>query len=513
MRTRGGRPSLVLLAATVARSAIFLEITVVGVALPALVGDLDTTASRAAWAVTAYTLAIAAAVVPLGRLGDRIGHRRLLLWALSALIIASLACALSPNMTVLLVSRVAQGLAAAALLPSTQAVVAHAFDGAARTRALGRMVGFQALVFASGPIIGGLLIAGPGWRWAFLVVAPFALAGLGLVWAEVPHVERRTDRTALAIVPSALLAASASAITLAGVEARNSGSWFAVSSAVVGIALGIAFVLTDGRSRSPLLDRRLVGERRYLAGITAGFLYQFAMLASSVVLLAYFQLGLGMSAQRAGLAFIPVSLPLLGAGSVVAPLVNRVGVRIPLAAGLVCLGVGFVLSGLLATGNSYWGIAPALLIIGIGISLTVTPIQVLAVGEMHEEVRGLAGGGLSLVRQIGGAMGVAALTTVLGAVERNEVSSTLGSLSSVAAGDLESLVAGRPTATAALRALPASVRRDVVEDGVRIQSIGTRAAMLTGGALMLVGALGVLSLVARTRPPSGAPTPDTAGGE
>jgi len=490
----------VLVAATIARCAIFLEITVVGVALPALVRDFDTTPSRVAWTVTAYTLALAAAVVPLGRLGDRIGHRKLLLWSMTALIAASVACALSPGITFLLVARVVQGLAAAALLPSTQAIVAAAYEGAARTKALGQMVGFQALVFASGPIIGGLLIAGPGWRWVFLVITPFSLLGLLLIWREVPVGTHNSGAANLAVVPSLLLAASATAITLAGVEARDLGPTFAGTSAAVAVALAVAFVIVDRRSSAPLLDPRLIRRRRYLSGLTGGFLYQFGMLASSVVLLSYFQLGLGFSAQRAGLAFIPVSLPLLAAGSVVAPLVTRVGALLPLLTGLTCMGGGFALSGVLAASESYWAMIPALLLIGVGIALTVTPLQVLAVGEMPEDVRGLAGGGLSLVRQIGGAIGVATLTTVLAAAENHHVRGLLGGLSRAAADDLEGLLADREGATAALASLPDATRRTVIGDAVQTQTVATRISLITGGAIIIAGMLLVAALLRGTRP-------------
>lgn len=493
------RRALILLAATIARCAVFLEITIVGVALPTMARDLDTTSSAAAWTVTVYTLALAAAVVPLGRLGDRVSHRRLLVVALAFLAGTSVLCAIAPTLPILLVARVLQGVAAAALMPSTQALVANAYPPKDRTQALGTMMGAQALVFAAGPVIGGLLINGPGWRWVFVIIAPLSLVGLALIVVFVPKQAVEHRGGGLDVLPSLLLAGSASAIVIAGVELGTSGAMVALLYLVAAIVLGWGFVVIDRRAAEPLLDPELFGRPRYLAGLLAGFLYQYGLLAMSVVMLTYFQVALDMPPQTAGLAFLPVSIPLLAAARV-APLVNRFGAARVMLSGLVLMGAAIVLTGLAALDRSYVLMVPSLVIAGLGIALTATPVQTVTVVELPESIRGLAGGGLSLVRQIGGAVGVALLTTVASVVERMRVGDLIDGMSSVEASDLESLVAGRPTAQQSLAQLPDQARTLVSSDAAHTLSVATCISLLVGGIVFLLGAFVTARLMAGTQP-------------
>lgn len=493
------RRGFVLLAATIARCAVFLEITIVGVAITTMVRDLDITTSTAAWTVTAYTLALAAAVVPLGRLGDRVGHRRLLVVALVALAVTSVLCAAAPNFTFLLVARVLQGFSAAALMPSTQALVANSYPPEDRTKALGRMQGAQALVFASGPVIGGLLIAGPGWRWVFAIIAPLALVGLGLILAFVPNVRVERTSSGLDLLPSFLLAMTASAFVIAGVQLGGTTPAMAVVWVAVAAVVGWLFVRADRRTAAPLLDPELLGRRRYRAGLLGGFLYQYGLLAISVVLLTYFQVGLDLSPQAAGIAFLPVSVPLLAA-TWVAPLVKRFGARKVVTVGLVTMATASLVTGVLALERQYLLMIPCLVLVGLGIALTGVPVQALTVAELPESKRGLSGAGLALVRQLGGAFGVAFLVTVATVMERLRVDAIVRGLSSVEASDLESLLAGRPSAQASLGALPDAGRQLVQTDASQTIAVATCIALVVGGLLSLVGTLLVWRLLAGPQP-------------
>lgn len=497
--TRSSRRGLTLLAATIARCAVFLEITIVGVALPTMVRDLDTTSTNAAWTVTVYTLALAAAVVPLGRLGDRIGHRHMLVVALACLAVTSVLCAVAPSLSVLLIARVLQGVAAAALLPSTQALVANAYPTEQRTQALGTMLGAQAVVFASGPVIGGLLINGPGWRWVFVVIAPLAVIALGLLVAFVPNTTPEHGPKGLDIMPSLLLAATASAIVIAGVELGSRSAVVAAGWLVAAVVFGVAFVRVDRRAAEPLLDPELVGRPRYLGGVLAGFLYQYGLLATSVVMLTYFQVALDMPPQTAGLAFLPLSIPILAAARV-APLVRRFGAPRVLLTGLTLMGAAIAVTGLLALDRGYAAMIPSLVVVGFGIALSATPIQSVTVAELPEKVRGLAGGGLSLMRQIGGAVGVALITTVASVVERFRVGRLIGGMSEVQAADLESLVAGRPGARQSLATLPEAGRTLVEDDAARTLAVATCLALTIGGGILLLGTIVVARLLAAGQP-------------
>ncbi|MGI9245653.1 MAG: MFS transporter, partial [Steroidobacteraceae bacterium] len=490
-----------LAAAAIAGSAIFLEITIVGVALPAIVRQFDVSAVAASWTVTAYTLALAAAVVPLGRLGDRIGRRRVLLWGLALRVMSSLACAAAPTLPLLILARSLQGLAAAALMPTTQALVTSAYPPDQRGRALGRMAGVQAVVFASGPVIGGALIAGPGWRWVFLVIAPLAAFAALLVWRVVPRDAAPRPEITVEPMPSLWLALAATMITLAGVEARSWGAVPFLSLLGAGLFCAWQFVRADARSRSPLLDPRLTRNPIFVAGLSGGFIYQFGLLSLSVVLLALFQTAFGMSASQSGLAFLPVSLPLIPAAFVVGPWVDRVGPRKPLLLGIGCVTVGIAATAALAVTQSYLAVLPGLLLVGIGIPLCVTPIQVMAVAHAPDAVRGLEGAALSLVRQIGGAIGVALLSTVAALAETRRLDRLLAGLGGVEGRDLTNLAMQRPGAQQALEALPAEQQHAVQAMAEAASVEATAIALCVGAGVFLLA----LALVARlsARAPSG----------
>ena len=357
----------------------------------------------------------------------------------------------------------------------------------------------QALVVASGPVIGRLPIAGPGWRWVFAIITPLALTGLGLILAFVPKTPVVRQKAGIDLVPSLLLAGTASAFVIAGVQLGGSTPLMAVVWVVVAGLVGVVFVKADRRTAEPLLAPELLGRRRYRAGLLGGFLYQYGLLAISVVLLTFFQVGLDMSPQAAGMAFLPVSVPLLAAAWV-SILVKRFGSRKVVTVGLTTMATASLVTGVLALERQYLPMIPCLVLVGLGIALTGVPVQALTVAELPEHVRGLSGAGLALVRQLGGAFGVAFLVTLASVMERTRVDNLISGLSSVEATDLESLLAGRPSAQASLASLPEAGSQLVQSDATQTIAVATCVALVVGSLLALAGTMAVWRLLSGPQP-------------
>ena len=333
----------------------------------------------------------------------------------------------------------------------------------------------------------------------FAIITPLALTGLGLILAFVPKTPVVRQKAGIDLVPSLLLAGTASAFVIAGVQLGGSTPLMAVVWVVVAGLVGVVFVKADRRTAEPLLAPELLGRRRYRAGLLGGFLYQYGLLAISVVLLTFFQVGLDMSPQAAGMAFLPVSVPLLAAAWV-SILVKRFGSRKVVTVGLTTMATASLVTGVLALERQYLLMIPCLVLVGLGIALTGVPVQALTVAELPEHVRGLSGAGLALVRQLGGAFGVAFLVTLASVMERTRVDNLISGLSSVEATDLESLLAGRPSAQASLASLPEAGGQLVQSDATQTIAVATCVALVVGSLLALAGTMAVWRLLSGPQP-------------
>ena len=410
---------LVLLAGTFITT---LDFFIVNVAIPSLQQDLRAGPTAIQFTVAGYGLALAAALVTGGRLGDLYGRRRLLLVGLAAFTLASAACGLAPSVPVLIVARIAQGLAAALLMPQVLAILNAEYTGARRSRAFGAYGLALGLGAVFGQLIGGVLIhldlAGAGWRSIFLINVPIGALALALIPRLVPEsrspVAARPDLAGTVLATLGLVA-----VVLPLVEGPNLGwpAWvFGCLAASVPLLVGFAVHQRRraGRGRAPLVAPALFRQRSYSVGVALCFVFQLTVASFFLVLALYLQDGRGLGALTAGLIFVP-----MGVGYFVATLLSgRVAARLgryAITLGTAILALGYVLLAVTALGAATApaeALIPALVVAGVGMGIAIPPLPATSLSTVPAGDQAAGSGVLAACQQAGGAVGVALVGVV-----------------------------------------------------------------------------------------------------
>jgi EmrB/QacA subfamily drug resistance transporter len=390
-----------------------LDTLVVASSLPALRGSLHADLSDLEWTVNAYNLAFAVALLTGAALGDRYGRKRIFCAGLLAFTLASAAAALSPSIGALIAARGVQGAAAAMVAPMTLTLISEAFPAEKRGAAIGLWGGITGLAVASGPIVGGAVVGGISWHWIFWLNVPVGLALIPLSMARLS--ESYGPRTRLDIVGLFLAGAGFFGITW-GLIRTNLVGWVSaqtITALLVGGALVGAFLVWEGRAPAPMLSAKLFRSRGFNAANGVSF-FTFASLFGVLFLMMQFlQTALGYSPLAAGVR----TLPWTGAPMLIAPLagalVDRLGNKPFMLAGLACqaIGLGWI-AAIAKPGMSYTWLGVALGVAGIGISMCFPTVANAVVESVPSSEVGIASGTNSAVREIGGVFGVAILASV-----------------------------------------------------------------------------------------------------
>ncbi|MEU4053229.1 MFS transporter [Streptomyces olivaceus] len=396
-----------------------LDVTIVAVALPSMQRELHASAAAVQWVVSGYALAFALSLVTAGRIGDAFGRRRVFLAALAAFVLCSAAAGAAPGIGLLIVARLAQGVAAGCLAPQNSALIQQLFRGAERGRAFGLFGATVGVSSAVGPVVGGLILAlaGPaGWRWIFYVNVPVGVVALLLGLRLLPRVEPG-GRGRLDPVGVGLLGCGILALMLPLVLAEGGGLTRAWWLFPVGAVVLAAFARWERRiarrGGEPLLDPRLLTETRgYATGAGLAALYFVGFSGVWLVFALFFQNGLGYSPLMSGLAVTPFAVGSAVAAAVAGRLVERLG-RLLTVCGLVAvmagLGTTAVLLWLAPADRAAWLAAPALLLGGLGSGCVISPNITMTLREVPVRMAGAAGGALQTGQRLGGAVGTAAL--------------------------------------------------------------------------------------------------------
>ncbi|GGU24261.1 MFS transporter [Streptomyces daghestanicus] len=401
---RGG-PALV--ASLLGFSVITIDVSAVNIALPAVQESLGGAMTGLQWVVDAYTLTFAALMISAGALADRIGARRAYVLGVALFTLASLACALSPDITVLIGARGAQGAAAALVMPASLALIRHAYDDArARARAIALWTVGGSVAMAAGPVLGGLLTDSAGWRAVFLLNLPVGVVILGLL-VRVAASPRRPAALDRAGQLTAVAALAGLAFTMIEGGHRGWTSLPVLASAGLAVAAGWAFVAVERRQRRPMVPLELLGDRRVAVPLAVGFALNAAFYGGIFLLGLYYQQVRGMSGIAAGLMFVPMSV-LVTAVNLVSPrLAERVGRRPVIVAGQVVF-VGAMAALLpLGTDTPLWLVLVLLVPLSVGGALTVPALTALLMDAVPGDRAGTASGLLNALRQTGGALAVA----------------------------------------------------------------------------------------------------------
>jgi EmrB/QacA subfamily drug resistance transporter len=403
---------------------VLLDVSIVNVALPSIEREFGVSAGTVQWVVSGYALTFGLALVPAGRLGDTIGRRRMFLIALSAFVLTSALTGAAQTTGWLLAARLLQGVAGGMLIPQNVGLIQDLFRGPERARAFGVLGSVVGLSTATGPVVGGLILAfaGPsdGWRWVFYVNVPIGLVALVLAARLVPASSPAGARdTHLDLVGSLLLGAGVLGLLLPVVATESGGAsslwWLVVPAALLLTAFGWWEVRTGGRGRAPLLDPRLARTAGFPTGSAIALVYFTGFTGIWVVLALFFQDGLGYSPLRSGLAVTPFALGSAVSAVFAGRAVPRFG-RWLNVSGLLMAAIGMVTAALVLRSiggdAAAWGAAGPLLVAGLGGGMVVSPNTTLTLESVPAGMAGAAGGALQTAQRIGAAIGTALLATV-----------------------------------------------------------------------------------------------------
>ena len=395
---------------------IVLDATIVNVALPSIQRDLHFSTSSLEWVVSGYALTFGGFLLLGGRAGDLLGRRRVFMAGLLLFSVLSFVCGLSSSPTMLIALRVAQGAAGAVLSPSVFSIVSVTFEeGAERNKALGLLGAIAGSGAAIGLLLGGVLTEFVGWQWIFFVNVPI---GLGVLLV-VPRVVRESRAPGLARhfdVAGAVTVTGGLMLLVYGLTRAPTVGWGSAETiaAFAGFAVLIGTaVFVERRSRSPLVDLNIF-RRRTLAGANVvGFILGTMLFGMFFLLSLYQQDVLGFSPLRTGVGNLAIALTIIAVSTISQALVTRLGVKPVLTFGLAFLGGGLVYFTQISVDGSYLAdVFPGLILAGIGIGCAFVPVSIAALSGVTGREAGLASGLITTSQQIGGALGLAILTTV-----------------------------------------------------------------------------------------------------
>ncbi|MEV0550841.1 MFS transporter [Nocardia salmonicida] len=423
MRTEETRRWLALGALAVAMLTIGLDVTVLTVAIPTLAVELDANTAALQWFSGAYTLALAALMLPAGALGDRYGRKKVLLAALVLFGVASLACAFADSSGQLIAARVALGVAAAAMMPLSMAVLPVLFrEPAQRQRAVTIWVTSTAIGLPLGPIVGGWLLQHYWWGSVFLINVPLVVIGAVAVATLVP--ESRGDNSfRIDIVGALLSAAGMLGLTYGFIRIGEQGwgdiaAWLVVAA---GAALLAVFLWWQRRVAHPLIDITLFASPGFRWGTALSILVSFAMFGMFFTVPQYLQAVLGVDALGSGLRLLPMIGGLVIGSRLVDMLLPKLGLRVMLTAGFLVLAAGIGFGALTRVESGYGLTALWTTVLGIGMGLVMPAAMGMALGELTAAGSGSGSALLQALRQAGGTIGVAVLGTVLSTRYRAEL--------------------------------------------------------------------------------------------
>ncbi len=415
------RQRLTLVACILGSAIVFVDGTVVNVALPALRDDLHATLAGQQWVVEAYLLLLGSLVLVGGSLGDLLGRRRVFAVGVAGFGATSLLCAIAPSIGVLIAARALQGVAGALLVPSTLAIITATFEGPARGAAIGSWTAWTSAAIAVGPPLGGLLVDTVSWRLIFAINMPLVLITLWLIRKAVPEMPGQGSRHV--DVPGALLCALGLAGFVFGLVEQPIRPWAIVAGAV----LFAAFLAYERfASPDPMLPLALFRTRNFAVG-NAATLTIYAGLGSATFFVAIFLQQVGSyTALAAGFALLPLTLIMIASASRFGALSEAIGPRLPMGLGPIVAAAGLALWLRLDAHPDYLSeVLPGAAVFGVGLAVTVAPLTATVLGAVDERHAGVASGVNNAVARVAGLLAIAVVGAVVAARFTSEIEQRL----------------------------------------------------------------------------------------
>ncbi len=517
-----------LAAACFALFMAILDNLVVNVALPTVSRDLDASTTQLQWIVSAYTLVFASLQITGGGLGDRLGRKRWFLTGIALFTTTSLVAAFASSTAVLIAARAAQGLGAALIMPLSLSLISQAFPPEERGRALGIWSAVSVSGLALGPVIGGLLVEYASWHWVFLINVPIGIVAF-LVTSAVVRESRDTSGTVATDIPgTVLITAAIGSLTYGLIEAGDRG-WtdsLILASFVAAAVIGAVFVWVESRTERPMVPLRFFRSSTFTGANLDAFAISFLISGIAFSLTLYQQNVHGYTPVRSGMALLPLVAMMMVGSPISGSLVNRLGSSRLISLGMLITGASSFLFLRTGVDASYLDVLPALMVMGLGMSLIFAPMTTAVLNSVETAKSGVASAINGAVREIGTAFGIALLGTLMNRAYQSTYDD---------APEIRSLRAGTDPATAALRPVVEAIGSGisfggrVVEDdrlfpGVhafgpvvgQIREVSSRAfiagmdsAMVVSGSLLIVVAC-LSYLLIRDRVADAASAPDAA---
>ncbi len=506
------------LTATVAAAGIVqLPTAAIVMALPTIHRELGTSIAELQWTVTAFMIPFSALLIAAGRIADIFGRRRVLLLGCALFALGSLLAAISPGVGVLIGGIALAGVGGALLMPSSMAMLTDAFTGSRRGFAIGLWGAATELVSGVGVLVGGVLTGELDWRWIFVVCIAFAaliavLAVRGARESRDPTVPREVDVAGVALLGGALVT-----LTLALIQGS---SWGWGSAAVVALLaaaalLFAAFVVVERRSAHPLVDFSFFRRRNFLGSTIVIFVLDFSFGALLFFLPLYFQEILGDSPTKVGVLLLPLTGLMVVGSPLGGRIAARVGPRPPIVVGLALMAVAVYLISTLDLDTGYAQLWAPSAMMGLGVGLALTPMNLAAMNAISRDHAGAASGLLVTLSGLGATLGVAVTGAIFNELLVERTASLAGergvAVSRAQAQELDGLLAGASGAERTLDAIAGGHGAEVME-AVReafVSALGS--ALKLSATLVLIGLVLAVVLLRRTSPADAAPVEPVVG--
>jgi EmrB/QacA subfamily drug resistance transporter len=482
-----------VIATILGSTVVFLDATVVNVALPALSDDLGVGLADQQWVVEAYLLALVSLLLVGGSLGDQFGRRRIFILGLGFFGATSVLCAIAPSTAVLIGARALQGFAGALLVPGSLAILAATFEGAERGRAVGTWTAWTGIATVLGPVAGGALVEGISWRAIFWVNVPLIIVTMWLAHRCVresvnPDADRHIDWAGILFSAVGL---GAPVFALIQQPTHGWGDPMVFGPLIGGIAIFAFFLFWESRYRHAMLDLSLFKVRNFSITNIETLVVYSGLIGAFFFITLFLQETAGYTAIEAGLATTPVSVILFALSPRFGKISTSIGPRLPMSIGPIVGGVGLLLMMRVGSDPNYvTEVLPAILVFGLGLSATVAPLTATALNSVPEHQVGVASGINNGVSRIAGLLAIA----ILGALISGSFSSTIddnlsGARLSPQAQAAVDKAKDKPLGaadTADLAATEAATVDDAVTDA-SAQSF--HLGISAGGILMIVGGI------------------------
>jgi EmrB/QacA subfamily drug resistance transporter len=410
------RGRLVVLATVLGSGAVFLEMTIVNVALPSIAGDLDLGIASLQWILDGYLLTLGALILLGGALGDVFGRGRIFTLGLLGFAVTSLLVAVAPGISTLITLRLLQGAAGALLVPNSLAILETVFAEDERGRAIGQWAGWSAASTALGPLLGGALLEVASWRVIFVIVAPFALLSAWLARRTLPE-PRAEDARPVDYVGAALVTLGLGGLITLLISGPNAGftTPWVLAVGTGGAALLGVFVWHERRTPTPLLPVSMFRSRAFAGANLTTLLVYGALTALFFLLMLQLQNGLGVSPLGAGAALLPINFLLLVLSPLAGAWATRIGARLPMTLGAAIAGAGMLLFTRVQPGAGYAGtILPAVIVFGTGLGLLVAPLTAAVLAAAPQELKGVASAFNNAVARVAGLLAIALIPLAAG---------------------------------------------------------------------------------------------------